>query len=190
MDRSELLNDMDFDVQLWDEAKSKKKLCTNIPSWNCTGEDADTNDTHENRFDRNLDLWCRIFICPRHGVQSLHWNFSSDDAQQHISRLNTSRKDSVPQSKKHLKSTFDNQKHSKVSTLPAHFLNTTALPRPLSLVRLTTEKSKYHCRKSSEHNIKNKGSKVTNLNFDEDSSVGNSDITSLIIDVTSSHTVS
>ncbi|CAH8613163.1 unnamed protein product [Schistosoma curassoni] len=189
MDRSELLNDMDFDVQLWDEAKSKKKLCTNIPSWNCTSEDADTNDTHENRFDRNLDLWCRIFICPRHGVQSLHWNFSSDDAQQHISRLNTSRKDSVPQSKKHLKSTFDNQKHSKVSTLPAHFLNTTALPRPLSLVRLTTEKSKYHCRKSSEHNIKNKESKVTNLNFDEDSSVGNSDITSLIIDVTSSHTL-
>ncbi|CAI2732492.1 unnamed protein product [Schistosoma spindalis] len=189
MDRSELLNDMDFDAQLWDEVKSKKNLCTNIPSWNCTNDDADTNDTHENRFDRNLDLSCRIFICPRHGVQSLHWNFSSDDAQQHISRLNTSRKDSVPQSKKLLKSTLINQKHSKVSTLPPHFLNPIALPRPLSLVRLTTEKSKYYCRKSSEHYIKNKESKVTNSNFDEESNDGNNDITSLIIDVTSSHTL-
>ncbi|XP_018653153.1 hypothetical protein Smp_179350 [Schistosoma mansoni] len=169
VDRSKLLNDIDFDTQLWDEVKSKHILCTNIPFWNCTGNDADTDETHENRFDRILDLSYRIFICPRHGVQSLHWNFSSDDGQQHISRLNTSRRDSVFQSKKLLKSTPVNQKHSNVSTLLPHLLNSIALPRPLSLVRLTTEKSKYHCRKSFEHYIKNKESKVTNLNFDKDS---------------------
>ncbi|CAH8626599.1 unnamed protein product [Schistosoma rodhaini] len=189
VDRSKLLNDIDFDTQLWDEVKSKHILCTNIPFWNCTGNDADTDETHENRFDRILDLSYRIFICPRHGVQSLHWNFSSDDGQQHISRLNTSRRDSVFQSKKLLKSTPVNQKHSNVSTLLPHLLNSIALPRPLSLVRLTTEKSKYHCRKSFEHYIKNKESKVTNLNFDKDSNDGNNDITSSIIDVTSSHTL-
>ncbi|CAH8546651.1 unnamed protein product [Schistosoma turkestanicum] len=179
MERSELLHDLDFDIQLKDDIKSKTFLYTNVPPfWHCNRHDDNHDDAYdEDHSDRNVDLFCRIFICPRHGILSLRWNLINDTGQQHISRLDTTtgKRKTIPSSKKLLKSIFICQKHSRLLTLPLHSVNnSTTLSRPLSCVRLTTE------RKSSEN---------PNIHKDNNDGGNKCVVTSPIVYMTGSHTL-